>query len=90
MRSAKPLSKGQPLDKDNHVRLSNASRQSMSTLCTVLTKSLASVSLEPLKGTWWAEASSARMHSFSASRLLLICAPSILVCLHMRDTHAAH
>ncbi len=42
---------------------------------------LASVSLEPRKGTWCAEASSARMHSFSARRLLLICAPSILVCL---------
>jgi hypothetical protein len=40
-----------------------------------------SVSLEPRKGTCCAEASSARMHSFSASRLLLICAPSSRVCL---------
>jgi hypothetical protein len=41
-----------------------------------------SVSFEPRKGTCCAEASSARMHSFSASRLLLICAPSMRVCLH--------
>ena len=46
----------------------------------------ASVSLEPRKGTCCAEASSARMHSFSASRLLLISAPSSRVCLRARST----
>ena len=39
-----------------------------------------SVSLEPLKGTCLPPLSSARMHSFSASRLLLISAPSRRVC----------
>mmetsp|Transcript_8531 Transcript_8531/g.17065 ORF Transcript_8531/g.17065 Transcript_8531/m.17065 type:complete len:333 (-) Transcript_8531:769-1767(-) len=39
------------------------------------------VNFDPLKGTWPASISSARMHSFSASKLLLISAPSIRVCL---------
>ena len=43
-------------------------------------KSHTSVSLEPLKGTCLPPLSSARMHSFSASRLLLIGAPSRRVC----------
>jgi len=43
-----------------------------------------SVSLEPRKGTWRATLSSARMHSLSASRLLLISAPSSRVCLRAR------
>lgn len=40
-----------------------------------------SVSLEPRKGMWPWLLSSARMHSLSASRLLLISAPSSRVCL---------
>ena len=47
----------------------------------------ASVSLEPRKGTWRATLSSARMHSFSASRLLLISAPSSRVCLRAHHAH---
>ena len=38
------------------------------------------VSLLPLKGVWFLFWSSALMHSFNASKLLLIYAPSILVC----------
>lgn len=37
-----------------------------------------SVNLLPLKGMWFWSLSSALMHSFSASKLLLISAPSIL------------
>ena len=40
-----------------------------------------SVNFEPLKGMCFEFWSKALMHSFSASKLLLICAPSILVCL---------
>lgn len=38
------------------------------------------VSLLPRKGVWFLFWSKARMHSFRASRLLLISAPSIRVC----------
>lgn len=37
------------------------------------------VSLDARKGTWWLLLSRALMHSFSASRLLLISAPSSLL-----------
>ena len=40
-----------------------------------------SVNLLPLKGIWPWSLSRARMHSFKASKLLLISAPSILHCL---------
>lgn len=39
------------------------------------------VNLLPLKGVWFFPWSSALMHSLRASKLLLISAPSILVCL---------
>ena len=42
-----------------------------------------SVSFDPLKGTCLATLSRARMHSFRASRLLLISAPSRRVCLSL-------
>ncbi len=49
----------------------------------LLQPALTSVSLDPRKGTCLATLSSARMHSFRASRLLLISAPSSLVCLSL-------
>ena len=48
-----------------------------------------SVNLEPRKGTCLATLSRARMHSFSASKLLLISAPSSLVCLSLSYVSAA-
>lgn len=46
------------------------------------------VSLEPLKGVWFLLRSKARMHSFSASKDLLISAPSIRVYLWYSTTSA--
>mmetsp|Transcript_585 Transcript_585/g.2266 ORF Transcript_585/g.2266 Transcript_585/m.2266 type:complete len:322 (+) Transcript_585:785-1750(+) len=47
-----------------------------------------SVSFEPRNGTWPVPRSSARMHSFSANRLLLISAPSIRVWRSFSDVSA--
>ena len=51
-------------------------------LCGSRNESLSTiVSFEALKGTWELRESSALMHSFRASKLVLIEAPSIPLCL---------
>ena len=47
------------------------------------------VSLLPLKGVWFLFWSKALIHSFKANKLLLISAPSILVCLSVWSAWSA-